>query len=964
MKKTIAFQILFIGIISNSLFAQDNTDADVIKIDATAIKDSIIVPGNLFNLNKYTSTGAVAYVTGETLKQYPSPSLTNSLYGRLPGLTVAQGSGEPGNDVANLAIRGVGSSAISSLYNNFNIFVDGFEVKPNYFNYLQPEEIESISILKDAAALAQFGMHGDNGVIWIVTKRGSPGKTKITFQTHTGVQTPIVLLKPLRAYDFAKYYNVAQSNDNKGVWDQFISTDSLQVLKSGKGTDVDWYKQVLRNAGAYTDGSLSFSGGDSKILFNTLLNYTNQQGLINERNTDTTANESFTRINLRTNLNFKVLKIFDARVGIVTRLENRKGPNYNDTTLLSNFSRDLFNTLANYPSNIYPVMDSLGGYYGTSNYLYNPKAQIAAQGWQSTRTRFLQGNFGLREKLNFITQGLYIDESLSFNSMSLASNNDTRTYARTGYVNVNYISTTYYPAAQTAIGQDDWKQGKLVLGYDHQFGVNNHLTSAIEYLASTEIIGSAVYNYKNDFLNTCGNTNYSYKNKYIADFAFSYFGSDNFAPNQRYGFYPAISAAWVASNENFVHKVLPFANFLKLRASAGLSGNDANVAAFAQGGNYLFQQFYNSSGNFYQGGDNVGATATNGGDLNPLYVADPNFSAEKSKKYNIGTDMTLFNSFSVNADFFLDYRTNIPTINNFIPGYFGNVTTYSNVGAMTSKGFELMLSYSNKIKDVDYTLFGITSYNTSNVTVSGATPVRYAANSAVGKPFGTPLGLIANGLYQLSDFNPDGSLKSNLPKPAYGAVQPGDIKYKDLNGDGIVNANDVAPIGKTGLPKINYSLGANLVYKHFDLGFLLQGAANSSVNLLNTPSSMFQPYANKNNAFPNATQAWAYYPNQGIDTRANATMPRLSTGTNLNNYQASSFWYKNNSFMRFRNIEVGYKLSDRYLERYGLSQFRCYLNFTNPFTFSHFMKVYQLDPESLSGYPSVKTVSLGISLAF
>jgi len=966
MKKIIAFHLLFIGIISNSLFAQDNTDGDVIKIDATAIKDSLIVPGNLFNLNKYTSTGAVAYATGETLKQYPSPSITNSLYGRFPGLTVSQGTGEPGNDVANLAIRGVGSSAISSLYNNFNVFVDGFEVKLNYFNYLQPEEIESISILKDAATLAQFGMHGDNGVIWIVTKRGVPGRTKFTFQTHTGVQTPITLLKPLRSYDFAKYYNVANSNDNKGVWKPNYSPAALQAYDSGKGIDVDWYNQVLRNAGAYSDGTLTFNGGDNKILFNTIINYTNQQGLINIRNTDTTANESFARINLRTNLNFKVLKIFDARVGIVTRLENRKAPSYSDTTLFSNFSRDMFNTLANYPSNIYQVMDSLGGYYGNSQYLFNPRGQIAAQGWKSTRTRFLQGNFGLREKLDFITKGLYIDESLSFNSMSLATNADTRDYARTNYNNANFIGTTYYPAGQTATGQDDWKQGKLVLGYDHQFGVSHHLTSAIEYLASTELIASTVFNYKNNFTNTCGNTNYSYKNKYIADFAFSYFGSDNFAPSQRYVFYPAISAAWVASEENFVRKALPFANFLKLRASAGLSGNDANVASFtqAQGGYYLFQQFYSGSGSFYQGGDNVGSSPTSAGDLNPMYVADPNFSAEKSKKYDIGTDITIFNKFSINADFYIDYRSNIPSLNNFIPGYYGNVTTYSNVGAMTSKGLEIMLSYSNKIKDVDYTVFGITSLNTSNVTVSGATPVPFSANSAVGRPFGTPLGLVANGLYQLSDFNPDGTLKSSLPRPAYGNVQPGDIKYKDLTGDGVVDARDIAPIGKTGLPTMNYSFGANLVYKHFDLGFLLQGAANSSVNLLNTPSSMFQPYVNNNNAFPNAKQAWAYYPSQGIDTRATATMPRLSRGSNINNTQPSSFWYKNNSFFRVRNIELGYKLGNRYLSRYGLSEFRCYLNCTNPFTFSHFMQVYQLDPESLSGYPSIKTVSLGLSVAF
>ena len=962
MRKIFSFKILvtaFTFVVSSSaLFAQD----EVIRLGRGVVDDSLKVPGYLFNLSKYTATGAIATVTSEEIKQYPSPNITNTLYGRLPGLTVTQGSGEPGNDGASLAIRGVGTTAFTNLYNNYTVFVDGFEVKQNYFNYLQPEEIETISIFKDASSLVQFGMHSDNGVIWIVTKRGKAGKTKFTFQTHTGVQTPIVLEKPLRGYNFEKLYNIAKSNDNNDKWSPTYTTAQLQAYDSGKGIDVDWYKQNLRNAGAYSDGTFTFSGGDSKILYSTVIGYTNQQGLFSLHNTDTTANESFQKINIRTNLDFNVLKIFDARMSLVTRLENRKSPNYSVA--------QSFNDIANYPSNIYNVYtDSTKQYFGyNSSWPNNPYATIAAQGLVSSRTRFLQGNFGLREKLDFITTGLYIDESVSFNSMGIENNSNTKAYAHG-----NIASSDYIPSNQTAAGQDDWKQGELVLGYNHQFG-NHHIVSAVNYLASSDMIGSAIYNFKNNYINISGNTNYSYKDKYIADFAFSYFGSDNFNTGNQYRFYPAISAAWILSKEVFVQKLLPFVNFLKLRASAGICGSDGTVATFTQAGNYLYQQFYNSNANFYQGGDNNG-TPTSSGNMNPLYIASPGFQPEKSKKINIGTDLTVFNKFTLSADIYIDYRTNIPTANNFIPGYFGNVLTYSNVGAANSKGLETMLSYTDKIGKVKFTLFSTVSLNTSKVIVSGATPVPYAANSAVGKPIGTPIGLIANGLYQTTDFNADGTLKSTLPKPTFGTVQPGDIKYKDLNGDSIVDNNDVAPIGKSTVPTCTYSFGANFTYKHFDFGFVLQGAANASVNLLSSaiPTSMFKPLVGNNtggNAFANANSAWAYYPNEGIDTRATAVLPRLSTQNNVNNYPttstspSSSFWYKNNDFLRVRNIEIGYNLSDRYLSKYGLSQFRIFINTTNPFTFSKFLKTYHLDPESLGGYPALKTVSIGLTTAF
>jgi TonB-linked SusC/RagA family outer membrane protein len=982
MNKIYIIKSLLIGAVFTAVGGQVMAQTNGTKLvsDSSAVKGakpSETVPGRFFDSNRINSTGAVSTVSGEELYKTPTPSLTNTLYGRLPGLSVAQGSGEPGNDNALLGIRGVGTYGVggtTSGYNTFKYFVDGFETNANYFNYLSPAEVESVTVLKDAAALATFGMRGANGVIWVVTKRGKIGKATIKFQTRTGFQSPISLNKPLNSYQYATLYNQAISNDNGMVWTPKYTDAQLQSYQNGTGTNVDFYKQVLKNHSPYTDGDLIFNGGDSTARYNVVFDYANQQGLFNVANNDVTSNQQFKRYNLRTNLNFTLFDIFDARVDLSGRLEDRKSPNYS--------SAQLFTDLASYPSNIYPVTTTAGQYSGTALYPNNPYGSINGLGWQSTHTKILQGNFGLKERLDFITPGLYLDEAVSFNSYSLSSYNKTATYARyfNGVTTTTATNTPIVASALNPVAQEDWKQITVSAGYDRQLG-DSHITSVLNYHQS-DFRGDGLFGYIYHYQNVSGRANYNYKNRYIGEFGFSYFGTDSYAPGNRWAFYPAVSAAWVVSNEDFLQENT-VVNFLKIRASVGKTGNadsqgpGNSLSTFNSNGRYLYQQYYTGStlGTFYTGN----TTPTQAGTLVPLFLANQGIFAEQSIKYNIGADLTVFKNLTLTLDAFMDKRSNIITVDNSIPGDFGSNLVFNNVGKMTNKGFEASATYNNHSGQLGYTITGMASYNNNRIDYQAEVPPAYSYNALTGRAYGTQIGLVSTGFYQLTDFNGDGTLKTGQAVPAFGKVQAGDLKYQDLNNDGKIDQTDVTQIGKSIYPTLTYSFGGSINYKGFDVSVFLQGTSGATVNTLystagtvTTLNPQTVAFVNNGNAYSNAQNAWAYYPAQGIDTRATATYPRLTTTGNNNNYRPSSFWIKNADFVRIRNAEVGYTFSSDLINRIKLSKLRIYVNAVNPVTWSKLLKDDNIDPETYSstnngvynGYPALKSFNLGITATF
>ena len=924
-----------------------------------AQSDSSITPGRLLQVPQRYSTQAVSTVTGETLYKTPSPNLTNTLSGRLPGLTITHGSGEPGNDDARMAIRGIGTYGYlggAGGYHTYKIFIDGFESNRNYLRNLSPAEIEDVSILKDAAALATFGMRGANGVIWVTTKRGKPGKAKVQLQMRGGVQQAEHIAKPLRSYAFANLYNQAVSNDNNRTWSPSYTDAQLQQYKSGQGTDIDWYNQVLQKQAPVADADLIFSGGDDAARYNVTLNYAGSQGLYDVNKTDTTSNLVFRRYNIRANLDFKLFRIFEAKVDLSGRISENKQPNYNTS--------QFWNDLARYPSNIYPIKDATTGQYsGSTIYPNNPYASVNELGWTSATNRFLQGNFELKEKLDDILKGLYLSQAFSFNSYTIANYGKTSNYARflDGVKTTTDQNTPVRATSQSPGGQEDWKQLMFTIGYNASRG-DHEFQSAVNFHQS-DFRGDGFFATAYHYQNLSGRAHYAFRKKYLAEFGFSWFGSDAYAPGNRWGFYPSVSAGWVLSEEAFLQNSGVVNNW-KLRASAGTSGGaDAEgdgSPLSGQNGRYLYQQYYQANtGAFHTGNGTPVSQAA----LQPLYLANPEAFAEKSAKYNLGTDITLFKKLTLSADVFMDKRSGILTQDNMVPGAYGNVQIVRNIGKMTNKGFELSGVLADKAGKLDYSLNAMVFYSKNKIDYMAEVPPAYTYNARTGRPYGTRIGLVSDGFYQVEDFNADGSLKSSLPIPGFGAVQPGDLRYKDLNDDNFIDQRDVTDIGNPAFPRLTYAFVGRAGYAGFDIEVLFQGANGASVYLLDN-ANMYQPFVNNGNAFALAEKAWAYYPTQNIDTRAAAKYPRLTTQGNNNNYRNSSFWMKSGDYLSLRNVSLGYSFSAQTLRNVGLAKARLYVTGMNLVTWSGLLRDYDMHPESLAGYPVMKSFNAGLSVTF
>jgi TonB-linked SusC/RagA family outer membrane protein len=925
--------------------------------DSTTTAEQNPMPGHLFATNPYNNTSASATVQGDKLSLTISPNLINTLGGQLPGLVIRQGNGIPGADNTGWLIRGIGSYGYGR-ESESKLFVDGFEVNSEYLIYLTPSEIESVTVLKDAAALATFGMRGSNGVIWVETKRGKAGKPTISAHLVGSLQMPVNISKPLNSFEYASLYNQARSNDNAMTWSPYYSEEELANYRNNRSPNVDWFDQVLKNQGSYLNSNISFNGGNQTARYNAVLGYADQQGLLNVDNDDSMSNLKMDRFNLRTNLDLNLFEFLEAKIDLSGRIENRKGPNFDTGTLMDN--------LMSYPSNIYNVYDDeeQENFSGTSLYKDNPVGSIKGLGWQSSRLRILQGNFLVKEKLDFIVPGLYLQQAFSFYSRSTSTYNKTRNYARyfDGAPTTTDENTSLVAGGYGSAGMNDWKQGLVTAAYSQSFGKQT-IHSALNFHLS-DYKGDGRFGYKYHYLNYSGRVNYAYDNRYAAEAGFSYFGSDSYAPGKRFGFYPALSAAWIISGEPFM-KSYPAIRFLKLRASAGRtggtdSGETGNLSAFNSNGRFLYEQYY-----YYTGGFNSGNSTPyqwNSG-LAPLFIANRDAKAEQSMKYDAGLELNLLGKLSLTADIFLDKRSDILTFNQSIMGYYGQNYYLSNIGRMTNKGFELSAVFSDKAGEAHYSLFAMASYAKNVIDYSGEIPKAYSYNAYTGRPYGTQIGLVAEGFYQLSDFNADGSLKDGLPVSSYGKVQPGDLKYQDLDGDGFIDDTDVTKIGDPSYPPLAYAFGGNISWKGFDLDVLFRGAYGASVNLMDY-GNRFIAFMDNRNAYEIAKGAWAYYPDQNIDTRRTATYPRLSAANNENNYRPSSFWIRHNDFLRLQHIELGYHIAPAAWRSKDISQLRIFLNATNPVTWSSLLTDYDMDPETSFGYPSLKSFSAGISFIF
>ena len=882
---------------------------------------------------KWMTTSAVSSVKGDELKSFV-PNIANMLNGRIPGLVVQQWGCEPGADSPAMNARGVNTYGSGA---GLFIVIDGFQSTEAYFQQLTPQEIESITLLKDASATAIYGSKGANGVLLITTKRGTSDKIKINFSIQSGFQQPLRLPEFLGAYDYATLYNEALVNDGKSP---LYTPMDLEAYKAGNDPifhpDVDWYETILRKAAPITNYNFTASGSNEYFRYFVLLNVLDDRSLYRKAGnvSDFSKNGTYTRYNFRTNIDVKLSKRLQGAVTLGGTIEDKTNPGTSENT------SGMFDLMSSIAPNAFPVYVSTGMYGGNSMYS-NPLGDLMQTGYTSYNGRSLQAIFQLKGDLGFITPGLSVSGAVGFNTYFKSYSKKSRQYARYSVDRDNadeIIYTTY--GQNTSLAGDEssssqWRDYSLQASLNYNRTFNElHNIDAI-YLGSYNdyVVTGTDLSYKNIAMG--GRVTYSYDKRYIGEFSFGYNGTENFPKGHRFGFFPAGSLGWILSNEAFL-KGNPILNYLKLRASYGIVGND-NIGGIR----YMFDQYYDGYGYHLGNSNNVQDGLVQG------KLANPDVTWEKEKKFNAGFEATLINKIDVSFDYFIQKRSNILSQPyRTVPDYLGISRPDINIGKVDNKGLETSIRY-HGIGKKDLTYFVETSFwYAKNKVVYNAEAIQeneylYGTGRMVGQPFV----LEAIGFFK----DEDDILKS--PTQTFTDVRPGDIKYKDQNKDGKIDSNDYYPIGYTSMPQITLGLHGGITFKGFDLDVFFQGAANRTVYC---GGKYYHAFQNDGKVSSIAMGRWT------PETAETATYPRLSSENNLNNYQASSFWQKNGNFLKLRSLEIGYTLPFQFSRKINLEKVRIFANGTNLFSLDH-MDGFT-DPETMSGYPALRTISFGLSI--
>ena len=922
--------------------------------------DEVVVTG-LGTQKKLTVTGAITNVDVSQMKQFPSSNFTNALAGNVPGIIAMQSSGQPGKSTSRFWVRGISTFGASA---SAMILVDGFE--RNNIDDLNIEDIESFSVLKDASATAIYGSKGANGVILITTKHGKAGKININVKGEASYNTRTITPKFIDAPTYANLLNEARVTRNLAPQYQ---PEELALIRSGLDPDfypnVDWSKLLLKNGAMSYRADLSMSGGGNTARYFVSLSYVEDQGMYNTDETlrkkyDTNAN--YKRWNYRMNVDIDVTPTTIIKLGVSGNLNKRNSPGLGDQYLWSELFG--FNALSS------PVLYS-NGYvpaYGNSVPQMNPWVSSTRTGYNEEWDNNIQTNVTVDQKLDFITKGLSFTGRFGYD-----------TY------NSNHIYYRLWPAMYRANSRDS--QGNIIwdklfeetsmsqtsggdgsrheflealLRWDRTFDKLHNFSAVSRFTQDERIqtrnIGTDIKNSvskRNQGL--AGQLTYNYALRYFIDFNFGYNGSENFADHHRYGFFPAFSLAWNVAEEPLVKKALPWLNMFKLRYSWGKVGND-NMGRFP----YLYTLDYTPNIG-YNWGSNLTSGTIPG--IHYTQMASPNVTWEVARKTDFGFDFVAFdNKFSLTMDYFHEKRTGIFIQRMFLPDITGLESyPWANVGAVKSQGFDGNFQYKDHIGEINWTVRGNITYSKNTILERDEENNIYAYQYGKGYRVNQQRGLIALGLFR------DYDDIRNSPKQSWGTVQPGDIKYKDVNGDGIVDDGDRVAIGATDTPSLIYGLGASVSWRGFDLNLHFQGAGKYTFLINSGAVNAFRDGRWGNILQGITDNRWISSDISGTKEteNPNAPYPRLSYGYNLNNQQSSSFWLRNGRFLRLKNLDIGYTLPKPMVNTIHLESVRIYISGQNLITWSPF-KLW--DPELDSRqrgqiYPITRSFTAGIQIS-
>ena len=915
----------------------------------TAVRDSVINKDKPIAYGKLPSwmvTGAITSTTGTELQKTFSSNLANTFFGRISGLTAIQSGNEPGNDSPSLFIRGLNTYGSGR---SILVIVDGVE---SYFEQLVPEEIESVSILKDASALTLYGSRGANGVLLVTTKKGKEGPMVVSFSTQQGFSQAQRLPDFLGSNDYARLYNEALVNNS--LTPRYTDLD-LEAYRTGNDPifhpDVNWYNEILRKSSPTSNYNLNFSGGNSGVRYFVLLNVLTNNGLY-KKTGDLSVNsidQKYSRFNFRTNVDINLSKNLSATLILGGSIENRSNP-------ASRTTSGLFDLMASVPPNSFPVYNPNNTFGGSSTYS-NPLGDVLNNGFYANTNTAIQTSLKLTEKLDIITQGLSVSGLVSFNSFYSGNSDKTRTYPRYS-LSKNATGNTVY----TTIGQltsltsgenmiSQWRNTvyQVHLNYERTFEIhklnamllfdNESYSLANQSASLTGAgLGGAFLPYR--YTGLSSRFIYANREKYIAELSFAYNGSENFAKDNRWGFFPSVSLGWIASKEDFLKESKVF-NYMKFRLSYGLTGND-QIAS----GNSRF--FYNPQPYTYISNYTFGTSNSGQSSLAQSQITNPDITWEKEKKLNFGFETTIFQQFDVAIDLFKNDRYDIlATPAQTVPQYLGFILPNYNKGKANNQGFEAKVRYtSNETKDLQFFAEANVWYAKNKIVYKAEPVLAYDYLYGTGKQIDQPFYLEAIGFFK------DQADIDASPKHTFAVSHPGDLKYKNQNDDNVIDQKDYVAVGNTSRPEITLGFETGLKYKGFDLNAFFQAVTNRSVYL---SGKYYQAFQNNGKISSVALGRWT------PATATTATYPRLSTTGEQNNFQPSSFWVRDGSFIKLRSLELGFSLPNKTVKKIHLSNARLFINGTNLFSLDY---MDFTDPETLTGYPAVRTYSIGTRIQF
>ncbi|GAA0549348.1 TonB-dependent receptor [Chitinophaga japonensis] len=913
---------------------------------------------------KVTVTGAVASINTKELLQSPVANVSNMLVGRMPGLIAVQRSGEPGQDGSSLKIRGI-STLDAGKGSDPLIMVDGIE--RSNMNQIDPNEIETINILKDASATAVYGVRGANGVILITTRRGKVGPPQFSFTSNVGMQKPTQLPEMLNSYDYALLKNEALANDGKAPY--FTERD-LELFQSGEDPifhpSVDWFKTMLKPHSLQSQYNLNISGGTEMTRYFISAGYFDQNGAYRyaDYHPEYSANPKYKRYNFRSNFDFDVTPMFTVKVNLAGQVEDQNYPAKSAADIF-------FDVLKANPFSSPGMVDGKlvtlsGAVNGT-----NPLTTMLNAGYQRNFNSNVNASVILGHKLDFITPGLSARATIAYDSwyrhtVARSKNNITYLAVRDPDDSTQALLIPQGEDGTLGFSESYGKNRKvyqeLALDYNRTFGAHT-FGGLVLYNQSKAYAPGLTYKVPNAYQGLVARVTYNYKNRYIAEFNMGYNGSENFPKGKRFGWFPAYSLGWVASDEPFFPQK-SWVSFLKIRGSYGEVGNDKISDIFNGGPRFL----YLPSAYAYGGGYNFGEVGFSYQWYGGAYegkLGNPDITWEKARKMNAGLELKLFdNRFFLTGDYFQEKRNNILINRGAIPGIIGvsELPAY-NLGRVSNKGFELEGGYNGEAGALSYWVKANYSLARNKVVFKDEAPRTYAYQNETGNPVGQNFGLVAEGLYNTWDEINDPKRPQSSFAPGSGsqdALQPGDIRYRDVNGDGIINNDDQMPIGYSQFPQVIYGFSLGGSIKGLDFSVLFQGADKASVYLDQMAAWPFDTDwrgANKTHL-----ERWNQ---ERYEQGAPITFPRLSPSPAGHNYVRSSFWLKDASYLRLKNAEIGYTFTDGFLKRLRLSSLRIYANGMNLLTWSE-MKTY--DPEAPDGrgqfYPQQKVYNMGLNLQF